>query len=112
MNCFILSNDFNIINDIINENDLYEIVDDLKKRDIEIIINSYSSSAIILKNNSLIMKLDFFRIIIKYNKAYFFNTNDKNLNDFLLHLNLNLHVIVEDLKQNPFEFIVLELILM
>lgn len=101
-----------VSNKVLSKNDiLNQIVKDIQERDFFILDPNDNSniSILVIKKDSILIKLDYLRCILLYNKIIIFSNNNLKTNLFLkvLDQNFKLH----NKSSTIFEFIVLEAIL-
>ena len=87
------------------------IVIDMQERDLHIIDPTDKSniSVLLIKKNCILIKLDYLRCILLSNKLYIFSINNSQSRQFLDFLKK--HYMENKESNNPFEFIILEAML-
>ena len=111
-NVLLLNKSTNFENKIISKEHIFtDIVIDMQERDLHIIDPTDKSniSVLLIKKNCILIKLDYLRCIITSDKLYIFSTNHNRHKVFLEFLRK--HYMENKDSDNPFEFIILEAIL-
>ena len=96
---------------ITKENLFNEIVPDMQERDMHIIdpLCKSNISVLLIKKNCILIKLDYLRCIITSTKLYISNSNYPRIKEFVEFLKT--HYDKNKDSNNPFEFIILEAML-